>query len=139
MLRADVKQQWVSALRSDRFVQVYDTLFGPQRGDGKINACLLGVLQTVAKESNAIEVKTNSLDEEEYLLNEVIDWAGLTPEEADMIALLNDNGVFTFEDFAEFLETFPEDGDFYKALYARYDPNLYDNDDYDFGFDDDDD
>jgi hypothetical protein len=112
-MRADVKAQWVAALRSGEYQQGRGLL---HYHDGNADRmCCLGVLSHLAYEA---EVCDREADEDgeftysgsnNYLPYPVVDWAGLDThnpgvlEEPKNLANLNDAG-FTFDQIADLIE-----------------------------------
>jgi len=109
-----IKEQWLHALRSDKFKQGRDYL----HKDGK--HCCLGVLCELAVDAGVIDsFKAEGRPtiyggyDEATLPQEVQDWAGLTEDipvvsveiddEEQHLASLNDNG-WTFKEIADVIE-----------------------------------
>lgn len=107
-MKADIKEKWVSALRSDEYVQ----------GIGQLHACgnfcCLGVLCDLhAKETGGKWDTGLYLGEVCFLPIAVVDWAGLDlvcpavtfeHNEGVTLATLNDNGK-TFKEIADIIDS----------------------------------
>lgn len=92
-MKADIKQQWIDALRSGEYKQGSGDLHvikltGPE--DVEERFCCLGILSLMCKNAGAVtsnetersghQVAYGSTSEIAYLPQEVIDWAGLEYE-----------------------------------------------------------
>jgi hypothetical protein len=106
-MNAEIKKEWVAALRSGEFKQGKRAL-----KDSEGNYCCLGVLCELHRRKFGGEWNgARYLGDDKYLPEEVSDWAGVTdtyeegnPEAGgNVLSELNDNGT-TFEEIADLIE-----------------------------------
>jgi hypothetical protein len=102
MMEPTIKKQWVKALRSGAFKQTKNKLCRNGR------FCCLGVLATlhpaVDSPTDKEMIKLLSMAEENGMPHDdVLEWAGLKPQEACLLATKNDDG-HTFPEIADYIE-----------------------------------
>ena len=91
-MNAEIKQQWVEALRSGEYKQGKDYL----RRDGEY--CCLGVLCDLHAQATGYRWDQNTRSNtyrnaDLYAPDEVLDWAGLTDQQGRVLATLNDGNA----------------------------------------------
>ena len=104
-MKKDIKEKWVKALRSGKYVQGPDYL-----RDCHNRFCCLGVLCDIidvewkSTKSGGYAVCINDESSSTYLPNKILEKIELSTEEQNYLAKLNDMDGFTFNQIADFIE-----------------------------------
>jgi hypothetical protein len=111
-MRPDIKQEWITRLRSG----IRQTTHVLATGDAR---CAMGVLCDIAVEHKVIQARPVFEEDGVHVLHivygddgytvsapsDVLEWARLTPNEARYIEDLNDRGC-TFDEIATYIEKY---------------------------------
>lgn len=99
MLKKVYKEDWVAALRSGKYTQVFYSYFGSNDSEG----CALGVL---AREAG-INMEQIEFIHPGHLAHQPFALIGGTYLMAEKIMALNDANKLNFNELADFIETLP--------------------------------
>lgn len=116
-LSASLRDQWISELRSGKFIQAKMRLAITTQDDELVGMCCLGVLCHVAKLDYTIEsdmVKAQRIFARRYYDKDGEDSTTTVPNTPlssdfqNFLARLNDSGLWSFEQIATLIETIVE-------------------------------
>lgn len=106
-MNAEIKAQWISALRSGKYKQGVGKL--KQVSEGRIQHCCLGVLCELAKAAGVTSEVSDDLFTYSFggrvglLPPEVAEWAGVTGQAEKDLSFMNDQGL-TFDQISRAIE-----------------------------------
>ena len=111
-MKKEIKKKWLKALRSDKYIQGEGALCTTNSVD---TFCCIGVLCNVRAEGNKkrywreTDSKSDNplelifLGGSSVLTDSMLQWAGLTEDEQDKLAEMNDLGN-SFQEIADYIE-----------------------------------
>lgn len=101
-MKKDVKEKWLTALRSGEYTQTKGRLHRTEASRlSSAGYCCLGVLCEVAVAEGVID---SYVADAAYLPAAVRTWAGLRFEPMQTLARMNDNRGRSFEQIADYIE-----------------------------------